>query len=137
MPANTKGLRLVVAGKGGDSLTNHMQRLQDDFWSVGAPESSLPVALREIVTAKHRKNDLRRCRPNVVAASVLVSTDSQMNLHRQRELNLPMPEQALPDDIDAVVLSMSGVNELTPEFFGGYIDRRPHPPLELFDIRGH
>lgn len=78
---------------------------------TGNPDSYLSVALREAVQAKSESNGLRSHRPNLLLINFLLSTDAQIAIHRARSLARALPDQELPDSIDAAAISTAGIDE--------------------------
>ena len=123
MPVGTNNLALVMNGPGQRVLSLGRN-------SSGEPEHFLDHVVSEVLRSKTGQNALAAMRPNVVAVSQLVGPDYQIS--RSLRPNY-VPSAHLPDDIDALALSVTSIDASVAEFQHGYF--RPGHQLVL-DVLG-
>lgn len=99
---------LVVYMEGPDS-EGYVNGIVPD--STGDSQTYLNVALNEASRAKKNANSLDKRHPNLVAVNFSLSADAQFAFNRAEDLNLSIPDIKLYPSLDALAVSVVGINE--------------------------
>ena len=101
-----------------------------ELWESGDSEQYLKLVLREIIGNKRDSNNLKNCRPNILAVNLLLSNDFQNASRWRIPLNKEMPEPDYGVTLDGVMYCSCGINHITPPDMNIHIKENLHPVLD-------